>query len=269
MRQEKTVFCIFCIVFFAGQLSNVERAYSQKFSFGVKASGGFGWAGFGDKDQKDTFSTKPILTYGAGFQIGFPLKNEFQLKLEGGYSREGRRLLFNGKSWDNRTKYNFVEAQMLLQRKFKFYLEKNVPSELFFSVGPDINYWLNSKGSIVVNRNNPGVKYDVVFDETPTSDFTKMYYNDVNRWLFGLVLGVGFKAPLLRNSAISSELRFVSGHTFLGKRNSSYIEILGYEDTQFTNMKSLNLVFTYLWELDVKEGKMGKSTLKKKIKRNR
>jgi hypothetical protein len=269
MRQKKTVFCIFLIVFLGGFFFDIERGYSQKFSFGFKAYGGMGWAGFGDKQQKDTFSTRLTPTYGAGFQIGFPLKNEFQLKLEGGYSREGRRLLFNEKVWDNRTKYNFIEAQMLLQRKFKFYLRKNVPSELFFSVGPDINYWLNSKGALVVNRNKPGVKYDVIFDETPTSDFNHMYYNNVNRWLFGLVLGVGFKAPLQRNNAFSTELRFVSGHTFLGKRNSSHIEILGYEDTQFTNLKSLNLVLTYLWEVDVKEGRKGKSTLNKKLKKSR
>jgi hypothetical protein len=269
MHQKKTGFRIFCIVSLVVHLFCTENAFSQKFSFGFKASGGVGWAGFGDKDQKDTFATKPILNYGAGFQIGFPLKNDFQLKLEGGYSREGRRLVFNDKLWDNRTVYNFVEAQMLLQKKFKFYLQKNVPSELFFSVGPDINYWLNSKGAIVVNKNKPGVVYDVIFEETPTADFTKMYYNDMNRWLFGLVLGVGFKAPLQRNSALSTEFRFVSGHTFLGKRNSSYIEILGYEDTQFTNLKSINLVLTYMWELDVKEGRKGKSTLDKKIKRNR
>jgi hypothetical protein len=269
MRQEKTVFCIFCVIFFAVHLLGAERAYSQKYSFGFRAGAGMSWAGFGDKDQKDTFSTKPILNYGAGIQIGFPLKNEFQLKLEAGYARDGRRLIFNGKQWDNKTHYNFLEAQMLLQRKFKFYIEKNVPSEVFFSVGPDINYWLNSKGTLVVNKNRPGTKYDVIFDETPTSDFTKMYYNDVNRWLFGLVIGVGVKAPLRGRSAISTELRFVSGHTFLGKRNSSYIEILGYEDTQFTNIKSLNLVFTYLWDLDVKQGRMGKSTLNKKIKKNR
>jgi hypothetical protein len=269
MRHKRTVFYIFFIVFLSVELFAVREGYSQKFSFGFKASGGFSWAGFGDKDQKDTFATRPMLSYGAGIQIGFPLKNEFQLKLEGGYSREGRRLLFNDKLWDNRTTYNFIEAQMLLQRKFKFYLQKNVPSELFFSVGPDINYWLNSKGALVVNKNKPGTKYDVIFDETPTSDFTQMYYNDMNRWLFGLVLGVGFKAPLRGKNSISSEIRFVSGHTFLGKRNSSYIEILGYEDTQFTNLKSLNLVFTYTWDLDVKEGRMGKSTLNKKIKKNR
>ncbi len=269
MRQQKTLFCIFPIVFFALCILRTEVAVSQKYSFGFKAGGGIGWAGFGDKDQKDTFSTKPVTNFSAGFQIGFPLKNDFQLKLEGGYSREGRRILFNDKVWDNRTRYNFLEAQMLLQRKFKFYLEKNVPSEFFFSIGPDINYWLNSNGAIVVNRNRPGAKYDVVFDETPTSDFNKMYYNDMNRWLFGLVLGVGFKAPLRKNSAISTDLRFVSGHTFLGKRNSSYIEILGFEDTQFTNLKSLNLVFTYLWEVDVKESRKGKSTLNKKLRKSR
>ncbi|HEY0744327.1 MAG TPA: outer membrane beta-barrel protein [Chryseosolibacter sp.] len=266
---KRHFFAFFSMIVFTSSLCVVGNVYGQKFSFGFKGSVGMGWAGFGDKDQKDTFATKPILNYGAGFQIGFPLKNEFQLKLEGGYSREGRRLLFNDKQWDNRTVYNFVEAQMLLQRKFKFYLQKNVPSEVYFSIGPDINYWLNGSGRIVVNRNKPGVEYDVIFDETPSSDFSKMYYNNMNRWLFGLVLGVGIKAPLKKNSALSTDLRFVSGHTFLGKRNSSYIEILGYEDTQFTNLKSINLVVTYLWEVDVKEGRKGKSTLNKKLKKSR
>src|SRR5688572_29191346 len=101
MRQEKTVFCIFVIVFLGTFLFDIETGCSQKFSFGFKASGGFGWAGFGDREQKDTFSTRISPTYGVGFQIGFPLKNEFQLKLEAGYSREGRRLVFNEKLWDN------------------------------------------------------------------------------------------------------------------------------------------------------------------------
>lgn len=269
MRPKTTRLYIFPIVFFACSMLNFKTGFSQQFSFGLKAGAGIGWAGFGDKDQKDTFSTRPVPNYSAGFQIGFPLKSDFQLKLEGGFSREGRRLVFNNKQWENHTTYNFIEAQMLLQRKFKFYLQKNIPSEVYFSIGPDINYWLNSRGSIVVNNNRPGSKYDIVFEKPPTSDFTKMYYNDMNRWLFGLVLGVGFKAPLHRNNALSTELRFISGHTFLGKRNSSYIEILGFEDTQFTNLKSINLVLTYLWEVDVKESRKGKSTLNKKLKKNR
>ncbi|HEY0771585.1 MAG TPA: hypothetical protein VGD31_14770, partial [Sphingobacteriaceae bacterium] len=89
MRQEKTLFCIFSIISFAILLCIGGSASAQKFSFGFRAGAGISWAGFGDKDQKDTFSTRPVFGYGAAFQVGFPLKNEFQLKLEGGYSREG------------------------------------------------------------------------------------------------------------------------------------------------------------------------------------
>ncbi len=239
---------------------------AQKFSFGVRGGAGIGWAGFGDKFQKDTFSTKPILNYHVGAQVGFPLKHEFQLIIEAGYSREGRRLMFNDGSWENRTVYNFAESQMLLRRGFKFYLDKNIPSEWFFSVGPDVNYLIKGKGRIIANRNKPGYAYDIIYNETPTSDYHHMYIDDPNRWLFGLVIGVGFKAPLRGNQRVSSELRFVSGHTYLGPGKGN-IEILGFEDTQLTNQKSINLIISYTWERDVQQSRMGKSTIKKKLKR--
>jgi hypothetical protein len=265
MRQIGTHFYIFIVVF----ASSCFSSYGQKFTIGLKGGAIMNWAGFGEKEQKDTFSTKPTFGYTGGFQIGFPLKKDFQLMLEGGYSRKGRILTFDRGRWVNRTAFNMAEANMLLRRTYRFYLEKNIPSEWFFEVGPEVNYVINAKGRVVVNEGRPN-KYDVVYEQDPDLSFNRMFYKDANRWLFGLVLGVGFKAPLRKNQFLTTQIRFISGHTFLGKKkSSSTINMFGFDDTLFTNIKALNVSLAYTLDFDVQQSRKGKSTLDKKIKKNR
>jgi hypothetical protein len=193
---------------------------------------------------------------------------------EGAFSRKGRAIKFNDKQWENRSVYHFAEATMLLRKTYKFNLEKNIPSEWFFNVGPEISYWINGKGAI--SASGPGYPYKVVFNKIDyNSGYDKMYLNNVNRWLFGLSLGAGFTAPLQRNQKISVELRFTSGHTFLGKRNSS-THINGYltgdgnfQDTLKTNLKVISILVAYTFDFDVQQSRKGKSTLDKTIKKNR
>jgi hypothetical protein len=265
MRKTAKVFFTFFILYPAVLFSTVASA--QNFSLGVKAGGSLNWAAFGDKGQKDTFDTKMIFGYSAGFQIGFPLKNNYELLTEGGFSREGRRITFNEGKWENRSIFYFADATMLLRKNFPFQLRKNVPAQWFVTLGPEVSYWVKSKGRIIIEE--PGFEYNVVFNKPPDGNLKNMYYNDVNRWLFGLVLGVGVKAPLKRKQHIAAELRFISGHTYLGTRNSSTIAILTFDDTMLTNLKSINLVVTYYFDFSVQESRKGKSTLKKKLKKNR
>lgn len=248
-------------------LLNSFSLAAQDFNLGVKAGVLANWASFGDKTQKDTFGTRLTYGYTAGFQIGFPMKENFRFLAEAAFTRKGRSITFNEKSWENRSIYHFAEATMLLRKSFRFELEKNIPADWFFSLGPEVAYWLDSRGRIIVNP--PGSPYTAVFNEPPDGKLKNMYYNDINRWLFGLVVGVGFKAPLKGSQSIATELRFVSGHTFLGTRNSTSIAILGFEDTLLTNLKSINLVATYTFDFNIQKSRTGKSTLKKKLKKNR
>lgn len=241
-------------------------AFGQSYSLGVKAGVSLNWAAFGDRMQKDTFATRLMPGYTAGVTVGFPMKNDFDFLAEASFTQKGRRLKFNEKTWENRSVYHMVEATMLLRRHFHFYLEKNVPSEWFFTIGPEVSYWLASRGKIIAEE-SPGARYDVVFDAPPDGALGTMYYNDVNRWLFGLIVGVGFKAPLLPNQHIATELRFHSGHTYLGTRSSSSIAILGYDDTMLTNLKAISIVATYTFDFNVQESRKGKSTIRKRMKR--
>jgi hypothetical protein len=219
------------------------------------------WPGFGDKEAKEEFSRRLKAGYGAAILIGFPLKNNYDLLLEGGYSQRGRKLLFNDDTWENDLTCTYFDMSMWLRKSFKFHLRKNVPVQAFVNMGPEISYWLDAKGKITVEE--PGYPYEVVFNEEPTSDYRYMYLNDVNRWLFGIGLGVGLKAPLKRNQNITTELRFVSGHTFFGKEDSAYLEILGFEDTFKTNLKTISFSVAYTLDIDVQRSRKGKSTLKK------
>jgi hypothetical protein len=241
--------------------------FSQSFSIGVKAGGSINWASFGDKDQKDTFGTKPILGYSAGFQIGFPLKNDYEFLAEGAFSRKGRRITYENGIVENRTIYHFLEGTMLLRKNFDIHFAKNVPGTWFLAIGPEVSYWMGTKGRVIVAK--PGYEYNAVFNKPADGMLGNMYYNNINRWLWGIVLSAGVKAPLKRNQKIAVELRFVSGHTYLGERHSTTIAILGFQDTQLTNLKSFNLVGTYFFDFNVQESRKGKSTLKKRLKKTR
>lgn len=242
-------------------------SYGQKYSIGLKAAPLMSWPAFGDKEAKKSFSRGVSFGYLAGAFASFPMKKNFDCFLEASYSLNGRKLKFNNDSWTNKSTYQFVNAALLLRKSYKFRLKENVPSFWFFNIGPDVNYWLGGKGRIIVKK--PGYAYDIVFNKEHDGSFTTMYLNDVNRFLFGLNIGVGMKAPLQRRQYVTAELRFSSGHTFLGKPNSSYIEILTFEDTMKTNLKVISLNVAFSLDFDVQEGRKGKSTLDHKIKRKR
>jgi hypothetical protein len=248
---------------------------AQKFSLGVKGGASLSWVGFGDPEAKDIYNRKIKPGYSAGFFINFPLKNNYDLVLEGAYSQKGRRLLFNEDSWENNTTYKFIDMAMLLRKSFKFHLKKNIPVQAFVNIGPEINYWLSADGYLQVGGSLASkYKYNVIFEGDRTQSYPTMYYNDINRWLFSICLGAGFKAPIRKNQHIITEVRFVSGHTFLGKKESTYLGGIlegdgNFQDTQKTNIKSLMLTVGYAFDFDVIESRKGKSTLKKSIKRTR
>jgi hypothetical protein len=241
---------------------------AQKFSLGVKGGPMLNWAHFGDRDDKAIYSSKATVGYTVGGIIAFPLKKNFTFISEGVYSVKGRRILFNDKTWENNNTYSFIDMTMLLRRSFHLYIKENLPTKWYVNLGPEVSYWLTAKGKIVTEgRGHP---YTILFNREPDADFHNLYYNNVNRWLFGISVGVGVEAPIKKTQKLSFELRFVSGHTYLGDKKSAYIEILGFDDTSLKqNLKVLQFTAAYTFDFDLKEAKMGKSTLDKAIKKKK
>ena len=248
-----------------------NAAHAQKYSFGVRAGGTLNWASFRDKDQKDTFSIKPSHGFTIGGLVGFPLKNNYSVIIEGGFSQKSRTLVDG--VLQNRSTYKFVDGAMLLRKAYKFSLGENIPAEWFFNIGPEVGYWLSGKGYFTAG--GPRYPYTIEFDKVPDGDMAYLYYNSANRMFFGLVLGVGMKAPLRNNTAISAELRFVSGHTNLGSNKYEYhprewyAALLNYNDTMRMNLKVISLSVAYTYDFDKIESRKGKSTIKKRMKKGK
>ena len=254
--------CIFLIV-------NVGHA--QKFAVGFRAGGTLNWASFSDKDQKDTFSVKPSAGFIIGALVGFPLKNNYSVIIEGGFSQKSRTI-----SEDvlvNKGTYKFVDGSLLLRKSYKFKFGPDVPADWFFNIGPEVSYWLSGKGNF--SAGGAPYPYRIEFDKVPDGDLKYLYYNDANRLFFALVVGVGFKAPLKNSTSITTELRFVSGHTNIGNNHYTYAprewyaSLLNYNDTMKMNLKLISLSVAYTYDFDKQESRKGKSTLKKKLKKGR
>src|SRR5688572_19170263 len=165
MNQVKNIGWVFLLTFslplsVAGQIAGE----SQKFSLGIKAGALTSWPGFGDKEDKDRFSRKLSVGYSGGFLVDFPMKGNYRFLSEFVFTQKGRRLTFNDDEWENRSVYKFIEATMVLRKSYKFALKKNVPAQWFFNIGPEIGYWLNGKGKLIVNE--PGFPYAIIFDHT-------------------------------------------------------------------------------------------------------
>jgi hypothetical protein len=255
-------------------------ASAQKYSMGIKAGPLLNWSGFADKDLKHEFSTGVFFGYSAAGLISFPMKEAFECVIEAGYSKQGRRLHYQDGQDDymTLTKFNCGDATMLLRKSFDVKIEKNVTGQWFLNVGPSLTYWSTGKGYLTANQDGPHYPYTITFTEPPT--FNKMYVAYPNHMLFGLAIGTGIKAPLNNNQHISVELRFVSGHTFLAKKDNPsndpknpeargpYLGLPAgaYQNTMLTNIKSISLNVAYTFDLDVQRSKKGKSTLNKKIK---
>lgn len=242
----------------------------QEFSLGVKAGPLFSIGSFGEKEDKDIFSSGINPGYTTGVLVGFPLGKKYSMSSEAAYSKKGRKMKFNDDTWTNTANYKFVDLSLLLRRSFRFYIRKDVPTEWFVNLGPEVSYWLSGKGTI--KAGGPGYDYEIVFNNAPDGSFDKMYVENANRWLFGLIVGTGFEVPMRGKQSLVVEFRFVSGHTFLSNArefDKNNFPVLGFEDTMRMNLKTLSVSLSYVITQDIKESKKGKSTLDKEIKRKR
>jgi hypothetical protein len=243
-------------------------AEAQKFSAGLRAGPTFNWLSFGDKDDKEDFSTNIKFGFSAAAIIQFPLKSRFDLHSDFGFALRGRNILFNNDTWENNATYSYAEGTMLLRRSFHLQIERDVPGDWYLGIGPRITYWINGHGKVT---SGGSYKYDVYFEPAPDEptepDFNKMSLTDINRWLFGLDIAVGLAAPIRQTERIVTEVRFTSGHTYFGEKNSAFNRTLGFTDNLRTNEKVISLNVAYVFDFDLRESKKGRSTKDKEMHR--
>ena len=241
--------------------------HAQEFTLGLKGGLLISRSFYGDKDDGKAFESQITPGFYAAGIIGFPLKKNYACILEGGISRHGREIIFSNGYGRNKATYNFADAVLLLRKSFRFNLAPNLPTDVYFNIGPHINYWISGKGTIGTTDND-GSPYTVVFEQdVDLGQFDKMYLNNINRWLFGLDIGVGMQAPITPKQHIAFELRFTSGHTFYGQRNSASYSWVEFEDNLRANEKVLTLSVAYTFDFSIQQLRTGKSTKDKEVRR--
>lgn len=262
-RIEPTLKLLLLIVF----ISPVIHTSGQNFSLGVKAGPSITLGRFGDSDLRDIYSNRVKIGFTVGGFISFPLAKDYSFLAETAYSQKGKKVKFNNNEWTNKATFNFIDVSMALRKSFNFQLRPDVRSRIQVNIGPNVEYWLNGKGNIGAGGKSD---YTIAFDKEPDANFNINYYNNVNRWLFGIDFGIGMDAPINSRQRVMAELRFTFGQTNLGKDDSSSnIEILGFQDDLRMNLKTLSLTFGYTFSFDLKESKMGRSTKDKAVKRKK
>lgn len=246
-------------------------ASAQKFTMGVKAGALASWPSYANRSALDTVDRRVSPGYSAAAFITFPMKNQFDLVLEGGYGKRSKRSTFmDGSEWTNITTFRMADMAMLLRKSFSFRLEKNVPAVWYFNIGPEVSYVISAAGKYTPG-NGVWVDYVVDYDAEVSGENSTLAMPNGNRWLFGMGVGGGVIAPLRNNQSIGVEMRFSYGHTYLSKTGLITPEQLpqaqfGFSDTFKANIKAITLSVSYSLNFDVQRSRRGKSTLDKKVK---
>ena len=252
--------CIQIIAFILFSLSGANLTYSQKFIIGIKAGATFSKSSFDDKDDNDAFTNLWKPGYFGAALINFPLNKNFSFQTETGFSQRGRKIEFNDNTWLNNASYHFIDASMNLRKSFPLNWMRNVKSGWFINLGPKVSYWLSGKGKVTGGDN---FDYEVKFEKQPenpnTADFNTMYMSDINHWHFGLDFGVGVDAPTLALQRFMIELRYTSGLTFYGEKNSAFNPTPGFTDNLRANENVISLFITYVLNRDIKKGNSAKN----------
>jgi hypothetical protein len=240
-------------------LSDITHSYSQKFAYGIKAGGMLSTFRFGDKDDKQQFTSalKPGFL-GICF-LNFPLKKNFSLQTEAGFSQRGRKIKFNEDTWINSATYHFIDGAIMLRKSYPLQWAKNARSSWFINIGPKVSYWLNGKGT--VSPTGPIYNYKVKFEKAPTnsnSDYDIMYLTNLNRWLLSLDIGIGISAPTTLLQRFAFEIRFNSGQTFYGNKDSAFNRTPGFTDNLRAREKVISFSIDYIFN----KAKKGMSTQK-------
>jgi hypothetical protein len=237
----------------------------QRYSLGLKFGPSVTLPSYPEKELRDLFSSKPKFGYGGMGFISFPInRTRYSYFVEAGYAVRGRKYSTEIGGTNNQT-LQFGEMAMGLRRSFDLKLKKNVPTKWFVNVGPNIQYWVKGKGKFGTTD------YKMKFQPAPENlQLFTNYLDGVNRWLFGIDLGIGADAPINKKQFVRLELRATLGQTFLGRKtNSTNYNNLNWIDTLRTNLKTISLTASYNFDYDTRASKFGKSTKDRIMKRRK
>ena len=246
----------------------------ERFLWGFRAGINVTTSHFEDPDARKALESLPGLGWTIGTVAQFKLSNRFAFQAELGYTQKTHRFTFDNGSNENKMDMSFLDISLLLRRRFSFEWGKNIRSDVFIGAGPNINYWLDTKGTIITAAAE--TPYNIIINGTPDANYNNMYFNGVNNWLFGIDLGVGINAPITARQKVFVEFRAHLGQTNLGgKTSTANINLVGFAGSPFqqnilqSNLKTFSISASYTFSFNYLESKMGKSNKKNMVKKRK
>ena len=207
--------------------------------------------------------------YNAGVALTYHVSERFSVHTEIYYSREGKK--FSGGllgKFLNDAVYHNIDVPLL----FRISFERKV-YDWYLSVGPNFSYWLGGNGIIKSDELDEfyidQTEYKILFRNAGKEEVDgKLAVNleEPNRVQLGLTFGVGAFFHTLPGQHFMVDLRYEIGHSFLGKDERVDVGIAEYFENfkSATRLMSVNL--GYVFEINIGEGKEGRSTINKKKK---
>ncbi|MBL7852378.1 MAG: PorT family protein [Cyclobacteriaceae bacterium] len=246
----------------------------EKFLWGFRAGINVTTPHFEDPDARSVLNGLPTVGWTVGGVAQFKLSERYAFQTEVGYTRKTSRFTFDADNSENRMDMDFLDISLLLRRRFYFSWGKDIHSDVFIGVGPNINYWFGASGTITTFSGE--TPYNIVIDGTPDANYNNMYFNGVNSWLYGIDIGVGINAPISARQKVFVEFRATLGQTNLGEPSgTAFINLVGFNGSTFQqnllkqNLKTFSITASYTFAFNYLESKMGHSTKDKMIKKRK
>jgi hypothetical protein len=224
-----------------------------------------------NSDSKGLYKQTPVYGFHAGVGVSFRVHKRFFLNTAFLYSTKGKYL--EGKDdplLKFQAKYNYIDVPMIYTVEFLHKVGKVKQYKFFFGIGPNVSYWLNSKGYIENSQLNEmiidRVKYKAVFDKEE-GDFNgnQMNVNNPNRWQFGLNFATGFVFEPLGYQKVMLTIRYELGGSYLSPNNPGQFTLTNeYKDDLRIHIQGIRLSLSYLVDLRNEDSKKGKSTINKR-----
>lgn len=234
----------------------------------------YSWTSFGDRDQRDEYSVKPVLGYHIGGHIAFKVRKRFFLHTSIVYSTKGK--IIDGKLdplLRNKVTYNYIDVPILYTVDFKAKIGKGPTFKYFLGIGPNVSYWLGGKGTIfnsdLNERGLPEQDYKIVFKkDVNTLGNDRMNVATPNRFQLGLALTAGFDFEPTGLNRIMLNVRYELGHSYLSRTSDGVFPVTPgtYQDPLQVRNQGFRISVAYLIDLKVEQRKKGKSTVKNKRK---
>jgi len=227
-------------------------------------------------EDKSKFKDRDITTdfdwgYNAGIVMIYRAQKKIGLQIEVLYASKNRKLSGGIEDeFSHEANYRYLEGAI----NFKYYFPRKTFTGYVYS-GGRFSHWLSGKGEIYSyefdESNTDASVYKILFDANDLDDEEgDIFILEPNRIQVGLDFGVGAMINTLHSkNKVMVDLGVQYGHSWLARDHDILVGVDEYREDFRASSISLAMSVSYLFRMDIGQGREGKSTSKVGSKKKR